>query len=300
MSELQHLQSLASDPDAQAAFAVTLVNRKQPRNVQQMALRALVKNPTLAARPVLLEHYGWFMGDGPKRDPGAYLRGAVLAALRPIVHPDDVALAVQAVLTYEFLPPGFKEEGGLLRAGGLLIVADLDDRIARFLAARLLGDEFNDPMSGEPGLTAIRVLASLDETLPLYQYAVGIATGKLPELVSECLRSLTSLPVLLVPPLVERFAAEENPAIKIGLWDLLIQHQAGPQELPVLARALARESDLDILRYLTIGMLTAHRPELADLIKQQARREKDRHRLAVLREAVDIFGEGEKGGRLRD
>jgi hypothetical protein len=299
MSELHHLQSLATDSDAQAAYAVTLVTRKQPRNVQQMALRVLAKNPTLAARPVLLEHYGWFMGDGPKRDPGAYVRGAVLAALRPIVHPDDLALAVQAVLTYEFLPPEFREEGALLRAGGILIVADLDDRIARFLAARLLGDEFNEKMSGEPGLTAIRVLASFDETLPLYQYAVGNATGKLPELVSECLRSLTSLPVLLVPPLVERFAAEENPAIKIGLWDLLIQHQAGPQELSVLARALARESDLDILRYLAIGMLTTHHTVLVDLVRQQARREKDRHRLVVLREVLGIFGEG-KAGRLRD
>lgn len=300
MSELQHLQSLATDPDAQAAYAVTLVNRKQPRNVQQMALRVLAKNPTLTARPVLLEHYCWFMGDGPKRDPGAYLRGAGLAALRPIAHPDDLALAVQAVLTYEFLPPEFREEGALLRAGGLLIVADLDDRIARFLAARLLGDEFNEKMSGEPGLTAIRVLASLDETLPLYQYAVGNAAGKLPELVSESLRSLTSLPVLLVPPLVERFAAEENPAIKIGLWDLLIQHQAGPQELPVLARALARENDLDILRYLAIGMLTTHHAALIDLVRQQARREKERHRLAVLHGALEIIGDGGRDGRLRD
>ena len=300
MSELQQLQSLATDPAAQAAYAVSLVNRKQPRNVQQMALRVLAKNPTLAARPVLLAHYAWFMGDGPKRDPGAYVRGAVLAALRPIAHPDDLALATQAVLTYEFLPPEFREEGALLRAGGLLIVADLDDRIARFLAARLLGDEFNETMSGEPGMTAIRVLASFDEILPLYQYAVGNATGKLPELVSECLRSLTSLPVLLVPPLVERFAADENPAIKIGLWDLLIQHQAGPQELSVLARALARERDLDILRYLAIGMLTTHQTALIDLVRQQARREKDRHRLAVLREALDIIGEGEKSGRLRD
>jgi hypothetical protein len=300
MSELYHLQSLANDPAAQADYAVTLVTRKQPRNVQQMALRVLAKNPTLAARPVLLEHYGWFMGDGLKRDPGAYVRGAVLAALRPVAHPDDLALAVQAVLTYEFLPPAFREEGALLRAGGLLIVADLDDRIARFLAARLLGDEFNERMSGEPGMTAIRVLASFDEILPLYQYAVGNATGKLPELVSECLRSLTSLPVLLVPPLVERFAADANPAIKIGLWDLLIQHQAGPQELPVLARALARESDLDILRYLAIGMLTTHHTALLELVQQQARREKERHRLAVLREVLEIFGAGEKSGRLRD
>ncbi len=299
MSELQQLQSLANDPDAQAAYATSLVNRKQPRNVQQMALRVLASNPALAARPVLLEHYAWFMGDGPKRDAGAYMRAAVLAALRPIAHPDDLALATQTVLTYEFLPPEFREEGGLLRAGGLLIVADLDDRIARFLAARLLGDEFNEKMSGEPGLTAIRVLASLDETVPLYQYAVGNATGKLPELVSECLRSLTNLPVALVPPLVERFAADANAAVKIGLWDLLIQHQAGPQELPVLARALARERDLDILRYLAIGLLTTHHPALVELVQKQARREQERHRLAVLREALGIFGEGEIG-RLRD
>jgi hypothetical protein len=292
MSELHHLQSLVNDPAAQAAYAVSLVNRKQPRNIQQMALRVLAKNPTLAARPVLLEHYGWFMADGPKQDPGAYVRGAVLAALRPIAHPDDLALAVQAALTYEFLPPGPKEEGALLRAGGLLIVADLDDRLARFLAARILGDAFNEPMSGEPGLTAIRVLVSLDETVPLYQYAMGSAAGKLPELVSECLRNLTGLPVALVPPLVEHFAAIDAAAIKIGLWDLLMQHQAGPQELPRLARALAKESDLDILRYLAIGMLTTHHAALIDLVQQQSRREKDRHRLAVLREALDIFGEG--------
>ena len=297
MSEIKQLQALSGAPEAQAALAITLVTRKQPRDVQQAALRVLAKNPALAARPVLLEHYVWFMGDGPKRDPGAYVRGAVLAALRPIAHPDDLDLAVQAVLTYEFLPPEFREEGALLRAGGLLIVADLDDRIARFLAARLLGDEFNEKMSGEPGLTAIRVLASLDETLPLYQYAVGNATGKLPELVSESLRSLTSLPVLLVPPLVERFAATENPAIKIGLWDLLMQHQAGPQELPVLARALAAERDLDILRYLAIGLVTTHRPELIDLVRQQVRREKGRERLAVLRDGLEVIGEI---GRLGD
>lgn len=293
MTVIHELQALAADPDAQAAFALSLVHHKQPRNVQQAALKVLAAHPAPQGRPTLLEQYAWYMGDGPKRDPGAYLRGALLAALRPVALPADLALAVQAVETYEFLPPGFKEEGALLRAGGLLIVADLDGQVARFQAARLLGDEFNEPMSGEPGMTAIRVLASFDEGLPLYQYAVGSATGKLPELVSECLRSLTSLPVQLVPSLVARFSATDDPAIKVGMWDLLIQHRAGPQEIPLLTRALATEPDLDILRYLAIGMLTTHRRELVDLVKQQARRAQ-RQRAAVLREALGIFGYSEK------
>ena len=152
MSEILRLRSLASAPTAQGEYAVSLVKPRQKRDILLAALQALVKAPTPAGHEPILQTYAYFSADGRKRDPGAFMRRAALDALRPVALPADVPLLLQATNTYEFLPPGFKEDAILLRAGALLILNELDDTLAGYQATRLLVDGYSDPMSGEPAL----------------------------------------------------------------------------------------------------------------------------------------------------
>ena len=291
MSDGLRLNSLASAPDAQSDFAVSLLQPRQKRDVLLAALKVLAKYPNPAAREPIRQLFEHFSADGRKRDPGAFTRRAVLDAWRHVALPADVPLILQAVNTYEFLPPGFKEDAILLRTGALLILNELDDTLAGFQATRLLVDGFSDPMSGEPALTAVRVLASQEQTLPLYLYAMQANEAAIPEVVSECLRSLTRAPAALIPGIIARHGKAESAIIRIGLCDLLIGHEAGPapQAVAYLADALTTMPDLAAYRYLVIAMLTSRRAELTAAVLQTARLETHRGRIGVLLEVLDLF-----------
>jgi hypothetical protein len=259
------------------------------------ALKVLARYPNPAAREPIRQLFEHFSADGRKRDPGAFTRRAVLDAWRHVALPADVPLILQVVNTYEFLPPGFKEDAILLRTGALLILNELDDTLAGFEATRLLIDGFSDPMSGEPALTAVRVLASQEQTLPLYLYAMQANDAALPEIVSECLRSLTGAPAALLPGIIARHGKAESAVIRIGLCDLLICHEAGaqaaqaPQAVAYLVDALTSMPDLAAYRYLVIAMLSSHRAELTAAVLQTARLETHRGRIGVLLEVLDLF-----------
>jgi hypothetical protein len=295
MSDGLRLNSLASAPDAQSDFAVSLLQPRQKRDVLLAALKVLTKYPNPAAREPIRQLFEHFSADGRKRDPGAFTRRAVLDAWRHVALPADVPLILQAVNTYEFLPPGFKEDAILLRTGALLILNELDDILAGFQATRLLVDGFSDPMSGEPALTAVRVLASQEQTLPLYFYAMQANEAAIPEVVSECLRSLARAPAALIPGIIARHGKAESAIIRIGLCDLLIGHEAGAQAplasqaVEYLADSLTTMPDLAAYRYLVIAMLTSRRPELAAVVLQTARLETHRGRIGVLLEVLDLF-----------
>jgi hypothetical protein len=299
MSDGLRLNSLASAPDAQSDFAVSLLQPRQKRDVLLAALKVLAKYPNPAARESIRQLFEYFSADGRKRDPGAFTRRAVLDAWRHVVLPADVPLILQAVNTYEFLPPGFKEDAILLRTGALMILNELDDTLAGFQATRLLVDGFSDPMSGEPALTAVRVLASQEQTLPLYLYAMqaneAALVASLPEVVSECLRSLTRAPAELIPGIIARHGKAESAIIRIGLCDLLIGHEAGvqaplaPQAVAYLVDALTTMPDLAAYRYLVIAMLTSRRAELTAAVLQTVRLEAHRGRIGVMLEVFDLF-----------
>jgi hypothetical protein len=299
-TEIVRLNSLRDDSEARAAYAASLLRPAQSRLVLQAALDVLQETPVPEARPALLAIYEHLAGNGPKRDPGAFLRRAVLDALRPIVLPADGALLAQGVAIYEFLPPEFKEEAGLLRGSALVALNELDHELAGYHAARLLVDEYTEEMSGEPALTAARVLASQEQWLPLYQAAM-LGQGRiLPEVVSECLRSLAATRAELVPAIVERFGDATNPAILVGLFDLLIQHAAGPQALQYLEESLARLQDPDLFRYLLIAMLSARHAALNELSLRSARFETNQAKIAVHLEALSLFDLGADGEQLSE
>jgi hypothetical protein len=272
----------AEGAEARASVAAALLAPRNGREVVRGALHELIGNPAQAARPALHSLFDAYMSQGGSRDVGAYLRSDIVRALRPIAQLDDLDLLTTAVTTYEFPPPHFKEEAGLLRGGALVALAELDETTARYHAARLLTDPYTEPMSGEPALTAVRVLAALGEDVPLYTYAVQEPARMLPEVGGECLRCLSRLPRALVPSLVAHYADCAQPVVLLGLVDLLIQHEGGPQAPEYLVQLLQRAEDEDLYRYLVAAMLASGQALLHAIIADHAREERQAARVEVL------------------
>lgn len=237
--------------------------------------------------------YAYYDTDPYKRDTGAYVRAAILRALRPVVRSADTPLLEHALLTYEFPPPGRVEGAAHLRAAALLTLIEVDPTLAGYHAARLLGDEYNSPMSGEPGVTAVRVLAAQEQWLPLYSCITGAGAGR-SEVVSECLRSLAALPPSLLPPLVERYRETDDELVLVGLFDLILAHEAGAAQAEFIGRFL-RETDLrDAYRYLATVIVAGRHEHLLPEVIALAKVERDRLKAKALHEALSLMAGDEE------
>jgi hypothetical protein len=174
-------------------------------------------------RATVLTHYERLAAEPNRRDPGADVRAALLRVLRAVALPEDVGMLERATAVHEYLPPGPQEVAGGLRAAALVPLAHLDERLAGFHAVRLIADP--DPltpsMSGEPALTAVRVLAAQDQLAVLYGWLAS-AGPKAPEPVAEALRAMTVAPASIVLDLVERMRSSRDEVVLLGLFDLLL------------------------------------------------------------------------------
>ncbi|MCC9077002.1 hypothetical protein FKZ61_012900 [Litorilinea aerophila] len=286
---MQQLQALAHEPAAQAAFAATLLTPRYGRSVHQAALAVLERHPHPPAREALHRLYQRLNARQGAADPGTYLRAAIVRALRPMATPADRSLLQQAVTTYEFPPPAFKEEAAMLRSAALLALQELDDPTVPYHAVRLLADEYTDPMSGEPALTAVRLLAAHEAYQPLYYYVTQPASHCLPEVTSECLRHLVELPEELLPGLVERYAGATEEVVLVGLFDLLLQHRTGPHHVDFLMDYLQQGAHLDACRYLAVCLVASGREELLSRLLVLAPWVQEPARVDLLLEALALI-----------
>lgn len=303
---LQKLRDLALDPQAQAAFAATLLDAKYGAEVLIAVLQILTNTPQAKARQDLWRLYDYYdheSGRGQQRDPAAYMRASIVRALRPVAMPTDVSRLADVTKTYVFPPPEFREEGAMLRSAALAALNELDDDLARYHAVRLLANEHTEAMSGEPALTAAKVLAARGEVLPLYFYVMQDGARVLPEVVSVCLGNLTMLRSDLVPDLIARFTTqpmrrnerrakpdvELSEIILVGLFDLLINHEDGPLALDYIATFLQTSEQLDAYRYLVITMATSGKPQLEALLLEQADATTGRDKAMILLDGLNLL-----------
>ena len=271
---------------AQVELALALVARdKDPRAVRA-ALEVLQAHPTREARPVLHTRFEHLAADGVKRDAGTYLRAAIVRALRPIAGPEDLPLLERAVSTYEWLPPR-SEEASLLRSAGLVVLNDVDGRLAGFQAVRLLADEWTSRLSGEPALTAVGVLASLDHFDPLYYYALH-QTQPQSDVLSDCLRRLTGLPEALVRGLTERHGATRDEVVLVGLLDLLLEHPDAAFAPDWVRGWMAATELYAVYHYLVTKLAATPVERWTAVLQDQATRERRPRQLALLEEALGL------------
>lgn len=296
-SVITQLRALADQPEAASQFAASIIEGDHGKDVLLAALKVLAEHPTDAARPALRKLCERFSCDKGKHDQGGYFRRAVLDAVCPVARPADAGWLAQACMTYEFWPPDFAEDAVLIRATALVALVEVDEDAARHHAARLLVDPHTARMAGEPAVSAARVLGALGETLPLYliacqnmphDRAAAVATV-FPEVTAECLRQLTSLPRVLVEPLLEGYAATASSVIRMGLFDLLLNHAEGPLGRAYLIRFLDETTDIDIYRYLVMSIVLAGHEEPLNDLRQAAYRERRRAKKEILLEAATIL-----------
>jgi hypothetical protein len=283
------LRELAGDPGAQSAYAVSLLSGQYGKDVMQAALAVLAEYPDPGARALILQLFARYSADKGVRDPGAYFRRSLLEGLRPLAVRADAELLAGAAATYEFWPPDFPEDAVLLRAAAIVVLAEVDEELARFHAARLLVDPYIAPMSGEPAISAARVLGVLGEQTVLWSYIFKDLAPQFPEVTAECLRQLVTLPEALVEAVIERYREKPPASVLLGLVDLLINHQSGPHGRAFLQQQLQTTRDADVYRYIVMSMVASGKQPLLDDLLEAAPKVQDKRKLAILSEAFDLL-----------
>jgi hypothetical protein len=280
---LQELRALASEPAAQAALAQSILATDKDVQAIRAAVEALKAHPTPAARPVLRERFEHYAADGVRRDAGGYLRAAILQALRPIALPADLPLLERAAATYEFLPPGRSEEGSLLRSAALVTLDAVDPTLATYHSIRLLADKHTSRLSGEPAVTAVRVLAAQGNAWPVYYYALHQPNPQ-SDVLSECLKNLAGLPAALAAELIEKYGSSDDEVVLVGLLDMVLDSGGGP----FIHKFLAETKKYAVYHYLVTRLVAAPTPAALAELGQLAQRERNARKLGILAEALAL------------
>ena len=256
---------------------------RSPEDIRAALAATSPEDPRLRAG--LLARYQQLAANGPKLDPTTTVRSEILIALREAVLPADLDLLETAAITYEVGYGG--ELAGPLRAAAVVAMVPIDPVRASLHAVRLLADGRNtNEMSGEPALSAAKVLAARGETLAIYSRALADGNGG--EVLGECLRSLTGLPAQLALLLAAKHAENRDEAVLLGLADLVLGHPdpaVAANFLPGWLSGLASE---DLFRYIATAAVASRREDLRRVIVGLAAAEVRRERRAILEEALAL------------
>jgi len=293
--KLERLRGLAGQPQEQVDYALELVETDDNLDVVQAALDALADTPDARVRRALLDRFTRDADGAGGGDSGCYRRVALLQALRYRAQRDDAAILERGVTTYEFKPPFLPKHldpthgdvAAGLRSVALVTLNEVDETLAGYHAARLLVDEYTSPMSGEPAVTAARVLAAQGHALPLYGYLLREEPG-ISEVVGECLRNLTPLPASLLPALVARYRDNTDEIVLLGLFDLLLAHPDRARYDDVVLDFLRATRLYNIYRYLVSAIVASRREDLAARLQAMGASEPDRLKAEILRDALAL------------
>jgi hypothetical protein len=285
---LDRLRALRPDPAAHATFAAELLEGEPGAEVLAPVLDVLASHPVPGARDALVRQYR--AHDSSKHDRGGFLRTAIVQALRYVVLPADAPLLERAITTVEATP---QDPAGCaaLRAAALVAMVDLDPELAGFHATARLAAANNPAltshMTGEPAVTAARVLGALGQQLPLL-LSVQAVPDLHGEVYAACLCELRDVPGAVLAPLLEAAAEDRREAVQLGLCDLLVNH-APTEPVVAAARSFLRATfEIDLYRYFVASAVAERRAELLALIAESAREEFDRERLLVIQEQLGI------------
>jgi hypothetical protein len=288
-AQLQQLAALADAPGEQTAFAIKLLESERNMQVIQAALQALSEYPPTEAREPLLHSYAHFSATS---DSGAYVRAAILRALRSLARPADTELLTHAAMTYEFAPPGRSEIAAPLRSAALLALHEIDGDLAAYHCVRLLTDEYTSKMSGEPAVTAARVLAAQGQLLPLYAYCIDYhkfdERHQSSDALAECIRSLTGAPASIAHAIVEQYRDSQDEVALIGLFDLILERPDRERRLDVIRQFLRATRVYHAYHYLATLLATSRNNDLIEELLQSTQNERNPRKIQLLLDALAL------------
>ncbi len=302
---LHQLRSLVNQPAEQAHYALEVLERERGTQVASEALTALINAPVPEGRPLLRRLYAYYDDAGVKRDAGGDLRIAIIGALLLIAEPQDQALAERAVSTYEFLPPNREECTSGLRAAGLILLNNLDPMLASFHCTRLLVDEYTSRMSGEPAVSAVRLLAASHlpyqgHLLPLYSYLFQHTCH--PEVEGECLKQLAEAPEGIVESILAHYTTHvsigtgtpvprheiKDDMVLLGLFDLLLTSSKESASLSFIEAFLRETQRYDIYHYVLTTIIANHSSQAWKLLLKEAQDEREPEKIQLLLSALTL------------
>ncbi|MEX2081570.1 MAG: hypothetical protein WEC33_08130, partial [Dehalococcoidia bacterium] len=226
---------------------------------------------------------------GARTDPGAIARAAILRALRPLATLEDQPL-FEAALGHREATGASGEGLGTYRAAALIALDAVAPGVSVLCAVGLLTEyeaKFDPDRegSGEPALTAVRVLAANDQ-LPL---VLGLLSSQQSPLVrAECLRSLITLDPRFLTAAIEAELDRSDPTVLLGVYDLLIGSPETTIFAPFLHEALRSAPDADLYRYLATDVVASRKPALLAVLHAAARLETRPAHLAAAVEALQF------------
>lgn len=270
-------------PDERRAMAIDLVESSRDLEVLRAALAVLADAADPALRPLLHEKYAWCETSPVARDSSGFIRAGIVRALQPIVQPADAPVLMRALTTYQM--QGMYELCAELRAAALLAMGDLDPGTAALFAARFLTDPLTS-FSGEPALTAIRLLAAQGRPEPLFALASWEAGSG--QLVGEALRNLVDLDAELVDLLVARHLESDDSQVAVGLFDLLLGHRERARWLDTIARYLVTTGEMDIYGIIVTSIVASRDEALIRALRALAADERDRTKRQLLDHALEL------------
>lgn len=272
-----------ADTDAQVELGMVLLGRAKNPEAIASALGTLGNSADPRIRQVIAQKYEALNAEPRRRDSGCFQRTALVRALRGRATTDDIASLETALWTVEII--GRFDAASELRAAAMLTLNDVDGSLACFHAARLLSDAHE--MSGEPAVTAARLLAMREQLLPLYALVAG--GGGMPEVSAECLRGLTALPVSLVNRLLAQYRDEKEATVVVGLFDLVIGHPSRSEFAGFVASFLDRTQSIDLYRFVVSSVVASRDPVLIDLLRRPDGLGENSPKGTVLREALGLM-----------
>ena len=281
-SELARLRD-ANSPGERRTRAIELVERSRDLEVVRAALSVLEAERDPDLRPMLHKKYAWCEGSASKRDSSGFIRAGIVRVLHPIVQTDDDDLLRRALTTYQM--QGLYELCAELRAAALRAMNDLDPDTAALFAARFLNDPLTS-FSGEPALTAVRVLAAqqkLEAIFALASWAGGNA-----QVLGEALRNLVELRADLVDLLIEKHLDAEDDQITLGLFDLLLGHRDRSRWYELILRYLVMTEDLDVYGILVTSIVAGRDQQLIEALRALAADEREPIKAQQLEHALEL------------
>lgn len=271
------------DPQDRRAIALGLLARSRDLEIVRAALAVLAEEQDPELRHVLHEKYEWCEASPSKRDSSGFIRADIVRALHPIAQTEDDALLRRALTTYQM--QGLYELCAELRATALRAVNDLDPDTAALFAARFLADPLTS-FSGEPALTAIRVLAAqqrLEAVFALASWPSGNA-----QVMGEALRNLVELRADLVDLLVETHLDSDDEQVTLGLFDLLLGHRERSRWYDLILRYLVTGDDLDIYGIIVTSVVASRETHLIEALRSLAEDERDPEKSRLLEHALEL------------
>ena len=291
--KLDRFRALRNDPATTRDFALGVIESESNPELLAAALRALGENVRPEDGPVLRDLYRHFAESGRKRDAGGQLRAAVLGVLWHLRDRDDIPLAIGAARTVE---QNFQGDGDIIRAAGLALLGVLDPEAGTHYALVALGANDASRMTGEPAMTAIRLLANLGHPEPLALFVVASEESTMPDLLAEAFRGLTGVPSAHLRPLIELYSphpdSDDRPrrlddVALLGLCDLLIALELDDTVARALRQYL-RVSSLDVYAVLATSIVASRRPELIALFLESLPTEVGQPRLKIALDALRL------------